>query len=134
MASQGRNLELATEIYNTNTEDHKLVDLLDWDLPMHNRRLEESDFPEKVMMLEAAIKECSRLIIVSPEHNGGMPSVLVNMVSWLSRIPGGDYKAIFKNKPLSVRGISGGTGERVKLALESLFGYWGCIIHPEERS
>jgi chromate reductase, NAD(P)H dehydrogenase (quinone) len=54
------------------------------DLPMYNQDL-ENHLPVSVARLKAAIEETDALLIVTPEHNRSIPTVLKNAIDWGTR-------------------------------------------------
>lgn len=55
-----------------------------YDLPHYNEDL-EATAPESVHALRAAISDADALIVVTPEYNGAISSVLKNAIDWASR-------------------------------------------------
>jgi chromate reductase len=68
------------------------------DMPMYNQDL-EADLPPAVRALRDAIVASDGLIVVSPEYNHGMSSVIKNAIDWVSR-PG--YASILVNKGVAI--------------------------------
>jgi len=61
-------------------------DLKDFSIPVYDGDLEDSEgIPKGVQDLDAKIKSCDALIVVTPEYNGSIPGILKNTVDWLSR-------------------------------------------------
>ena len=50
---------------------------------------EKDGRPEIVESLAAKVKSADGGILVSPEHNSGISSILKNAFDWISRVPGG---------------------------------------------
>jgi chromate reductase len=98
-------------------------------LPFFNRDVEVGGGPEAVLDLKRRIHGADALLISTPEHNGGLPGVLVNAIDWVSRPP--------RHSPLegkwvgvmAVAGGSGGTG--AARALETALAYSGAVVLPE---
>lgn len=70
-------------------EGHEVVysDLKDFSIPVYDGDVEDSEgIPKGVQELDAIIKSCDALIVVTPEYNGSIPGILKNTVDWLSRI------------------------------------------------
>lgn len=57
------------------------INLASYDLPLYHGDL---DMPAGVKKLARKIKSCDGVVIVSPEYNGGLPSVLKNAIDWTS--------------------------------------------------
>ena len=75
------------------------------DLPHYSEELDHDDvLPEVARNLREALADADALLLVTPEYNGAMPSVLKNAVDWLSRPRGASAIA---DKPAAVIGASG---------------------------
>jgi chromate reductase len=72
--------------------------------PMFNQDVEADPFPGVVAAKET-IQSSQCLLLVTPEHNYGVPGVLKNAVDWLSR-PFGD--PTLRGRPLALAGASTG--------------------------
>ena len=96
-----------------------ILDIRDWDVPMYSLNLDAGEAPEKIAELIRLIKEHDGFIISSPEHNGGTPAFLKNILDWLSR----KGQNLFDNKPLFLMstspGASGGANN-LKYLIHSL--------------
>ncbi len=73
-------------------------------IPPFNQDL-ENDPPQKVKDFKARIRAADAILIVTPEYNYSIPSVLKNAIDWASR-PYGDNA--FDGKPVGVMGASMG--------------------------
>jgi chromate reductase, NAD(P)H dehydrogenase (quinone) len=74
------------------------------DLPMFNQDL-EANLPAEVTRFKDEIKRADGVLIVSPEHDRSMPTVLNNAVHWGARPFG---TSIWPGKPGFITGTSGG--------------------------
>ncbi|MDI9489989.1 MAG: NAD(P)H-dependent oxidoreductase [Clostridiaceae bacterium] len=78
------NKQLAAHIENS-LEGKAKVSYLDYaDLPFMNQDI-EFPTPETVARVRSEIESADGLWIVSPEHNHSIPSVLKNLLDWISR-------------------------------------------------
>lgn len=68
------------------------------ELPHFNEDLEGA-VPDTVAALRAAVAEADALIVVTPEYNGAMSSVVKNAINWVSRPRG---EAAIAGKPTLV--------------------------------
>jgi len=104
----------------------KVLDIRNWDVPMYSLNLDADEAPEKIIELIKLIKEYDGFIISSPEHNGGTPAFLKNIIDWLSR----KGENVFDKKPLFLMstspGASGGANN-LKYLIHSL-PYQGATI------
>jgi len=93
---------------------------------MYSLNLDADEAPEKIIELIKLIKEYDGFIISSPEHNGGTPAFLKNIIDWLSR----KGENVFDKKPLFLMstspGASGGANN-LKYLIHSL-PYQGATI------
>ena len=84
------------------------AELVEWDglasLPIFDQDL-ETDPPETVRELLAAIEEADALLIATPEYNASLPGGLKNALDWASR-PFPDN--VLRDKPSVVVGASTG--------------------------
>ena len=74
------------------------------DLPLYNQDHDEKN-ADSVIRLKAVITSAQALLIVTPEYNRSIPSVLKNAIDWASR-PWG--KNSFAKKPVLILGASVG--------------------------
>jgi chromate reductase len=84
----------------------------------------ESDPPEDVLAAKELISSTSCILLVSPEHNYGVPGMLKNAVDWLSR-PSGD--PTLRKRPMAVMGASSGYmgTVRAQMAWRQMWHYFG---------
>ena len=75
------------------------------DLPLFNQD-HDRDPPPEVRRVQAQIRSADGLLFVSPEHNRSLPTVLKNVIDWLSRPYG---KSLWAGKPAAIAGASIGT-------------------------
>jgi NAD(P)H-dependent FMN reductase len=104
----------------------KVLDIRNWDVPMYSLNLDADEAPEKITELIKLIKEHDGFIISSPEHNGGTPAFLKNIIDWLSR----KGENVFDKKPLFLMSTSPGAGggaNNLKYLIHSL-PYQGATI------
>lgn len=83
------------------------ADLLD--LPLFSQDL-ESPVPEKVMKLKQLFAEHDSFVFSSPEYNGSMTPLLVNVITWMSRsyLKDENMYASFSGKPCLIVSCSPG--------------------------
>ena len=114
--------------YVASTVDELEVSVLDiriWDIPMYSLDLEVRSTPEKINELIELIQEYDGFIIASPEHNGGTPAFLKNIIDWVSR----KTKKVFDGKPVLLLSTSpgGGGGAKHLTYLSRALGYLGAV-------
>ena len=74
------------------------------DLPIYNQDI-EANLPPEVARFKNEIAAADGVLIVTPEHNRSIPSVLKNAVDWGARPYG---KSIWPDKPTFITGTSPG--------------------------
>lgn len=74
------------------------------DLPLFNRDLDGA-LPESVWRFKAEIEAADGILIVGPEYNRSVSSVLKNAIDWGSRPYGANS---WKDKPAAIAGIASG--------------------------
>ena len=90
----------------------EVLDIRNWDVPMYSINMDPDQTPEKISELIALIKSSDGFIIASPEHNGGTPAFLKNIIDWLSR----RGENVFDKKPMLLMSTSpGGKGGATNL-------------------
>lgn len=96
------------------------------DLPMYNGDL-ESQRPDVVHRFTAAIARADGLLVVMPEHNRSLPSVLKNAIDWGSKPMESN---VWRNKPTAIAGTSpGAIGTAVgQQHLRMILGILGSVV------
>ena len=74
------------------------------DLPLFNQD-NEGNLPAEVVRFKDEISRADGVLIVTPEHNRSMPTVLKNAIDWGARPFG---KSVWPGKPGFITGTSGG--------------------------
>lgn len=74
------------------------------DLPLYNLDLEQ-DWPMAAKRFSSQIAAADGILIVSPEHNRSVPTVLKNAIDWSSR---GASPSVWFDKPVAVTGAARG--------------------------
>lgn len=90
-------------------------------IPPYNQDLEAS-MPEKVKEFKQKIRAADAILMVTPEYNHSVSSVLSNALAWGTR-PHGDNS--FENKPVAIMSASTGMlgGARAQYHLRQMFVY-----------
>lgn len=132
--SRGRNLELANS-FLAEIEAQGLpvehIHLPDLDLPLYGARYGASGRGQGLQNLEQALRTHPSLIICAPEYNGSIPPLLTNAIAWLSVISS-DFRALFNQRPVALATHSGGTGQKVLLAMRQQLAHLGCLVLGRE--
>jgi chromate reductase, NAD(P)H dehydrogenase (quinone) len=74
------------------------------DLPIYNQD-NEGNLPAEVMRFKDEIKKADGVLIITPEHNRSMPTVLKNAIDWGARPYG---TSVWPDKPGFITGTSPG--------------------------
>jgi chromate reductase len=87
-----------------------LIDLADYDTPIYNGDLEEAlGIPDAVLEFRRLVATHHGLAIATPEYNGFVTPLLLNMFCWASRpSPGDDFGTVFQGKPVALMASSPG--------------------------
>lgn len=94
-----------------------LIDLADFDAPLFNADLEDRDgIPQTVLDFRRIVAINDALCLATPEYNGGLTPLLLNMFCWASRSsPTDDFGSVFQDKPVALMAPAGAT--------------WRCVRH-----
>ena len=80
------------------------IDLADFPMPIFNEELEAEHTPETARQLAELWRTHDIVFIATPEYNGGLPPLLVNTVTWLSR----QKPSPFRHAVFGIGGVSSG--------------------------
>lgn len=77
-----------------------LVDLGDFPAPLYNADLEaDIGIPQPVMDFRRLVATHDGLVVATPEYNGFVTPLLLNMLCWASRpSPGDDFGNVFQGR------------------------------------
>lgn len=93
----GRKLETAGVAVNA-------ISLADFEMPIFNEDLEPDHVPEAAGRLAEQWRSHDIVFIASPEYNGGLTPLTVNMLAWLSR----QKPSPFRHAVFGIGGVSTG--------------------------
>lgn len=130
-ASNNNNLKLAQKIksaFEDKSVNVDLVDLTQLTLPVYTSVEEKNGIPEGATYLLKLLSNASTLITVAPEYNGGIPPVLTNAISWISRSGDKDWRKAFNGKKAVVATHSGSGGMHVLMAMRMQLSYLGMNV------
>jgi chromate reductase, NAD(P)H dehydrogenase (quinone) len=80
------------------------IDLGEFPLPIFNEDLEAQGVPEAAGRLAEMWRSHDIVFIATPEYNGGVPPLLVNTITWLSR----QKPSPFRHAVFGIGGVSSG--------------------------
>ncbi|MFM7471670.1 MAG: NADPH-dependent FMN reductase [Nodosilinea sp.] len=132
--SSGKNLALArTFIEEGDRRGFSTVHihLPDLDLPLYGSLYGNNGPGPGLDRLEQALKDHRALVICSPEYNGSIPPLLTNAIAWLST-RSDDFRALFNQRPVALATHSGGSGQKVVLAMRQQLAHLGCLVLGRE--
>lgn len=130
-ASNNKNLELAghfKEQFNGHQVDSEILDLAALELPLYSPLAEARGIPDAVKNLLPRFEKAHGFVFTAPEYNGGVPPVLTNLIAWVSRAGGDDWRKSFNAKPAAIASFSGGGGFQLLMALRMQLSYIGLNV------
>ncbi len=80
------------------------LDLADFPMPIFNEDLEPDRVPEAAVRLAELFRSHDIVFLASPEYNGGVPPLVVNTITWLSR----QRPSPFRHAVFGIGGVSSG--------------------------
>ena len=85
-----------------------LIDLADFDAPLFNADIEGRDgIPQAVLDFRRLVATHDALCLATPEYNGGLTPLLLNMFCWASHpSPTDDFGSVFQDKPVALMASS----------------------------
>lgn len=110
------------------------VDLADYDAPLYSGDIEaDSGIPQTMQDIKALMKQHDGFIIATPEYNGHVPPLLVNIFSWASRSTADEKGMVaFTGKHAAIVAASPGRlgGIRVIPRLRDMLAELGVTVVP----
>lgn len=96
------------------------------DLPLYSQDL-EGELPESVLRFKSEVSAADGVLIVTPEHNRSLPSVLKNAIDWGTRPHG---RNVWRGKPAAITGTSPGAigTALVQQHLRQILGVLGVLV------
>ena len=135
MGSNNKNLELAKEFeaeLGRLGVSHKLIDLVELDLPMYTPARQANGIPDEISGLISTFDNAKGFLFVTPEYNGGLPPVISSLIAWVSVAGGNDWRKSFNGKPAAMATFSGGNGIHAMIALRMQLSYIGVNVLGRE--
>jgi NAD(P)H-dependent FMN reductase len=80
------------------------ISLADFEMPIFNEDLEAEHVPQSAVDLAGLWRSHDIVFIASPEYNGGVSPLTVNMLTWLSR----QKPSPFRHPVIGIGGVSSG--------------------------
>lgn len=111
-----------------------LIDLAEFGVPLYNADLEDQEgIPQPVIDFRRLVASHDGMMIATPEYNGVVTPLLLNMLCWASRpSPGDDFGAVFQGRPVALMASSPGRlgGVRVIPRLRDVVAELGMVAIP----
>ena len=111
-----------------------LIDLADFEASLYNADLEDSSgIPQSVLDFRRLVASHHGLMIATPEYNGFITPLVLNMLCWASRPSlGDDFGPVFQTKPVALMAASPGRlgGVRVIPRLRDVLAELGMVPVP----
>jgi chromate reductase, NAD(P)H dehydrogenase (quinone) len=115
------------------------VSLGDFPLPIYDGDLQaKSGVPKPAINLKRMMSSHHGVLIVTPEHNASIPSLLKNAIDWVSRIqdPHEARGEVFRDRAFAIASASGGRlgGARALMALRLILSACQAHVIPNQLS
>lgn len=119
--------------------DVTLIDLADFPMPIYNGDLEAVEgIPEKGREFKQLLIEHDGILISSPEYNGALSPLLVNVLDWASRSAGpGEVPLVaYRHKVAAIMSASPGGfgGLRGLVHVRMLLTNLGVLVLPRQQA
>lgn len=129
VAGYDKNVSLAKryeDFYQSKDLETKTINLIDLELPLYTPKKESEGKPdEKIDQVVEELEKVEKILIVSPEYNGGIPPVITNLFAWLCRVNPDDWRKPLNNKKVLIASHTGSGGVRMIGALREQLSYIG---------
>ena len=117
----------------------KVIDLLDFQMPIFNEDLEAADgLPDKAREFKRLLIDHHGFLIASPEYNSSFSPLLKNVIDWASRSESNDEPplAAYQGKMAAIMSASPGAlgGLRGLVSLRMLLANIGVTVLPEQHA
>jgi chromate reductase len=113
------------------------ISLGDFPLPLYDGDLQaKSGVPKHAVNLKRMIGAHHGVLIVTPEYNGSVPSLLKNAIDWVSRVqdPNEVRGEVFRKRPFAIAAASEGRlgGARALAALRLILSACHALVIPNQ--
>lgn len=129
--SNGKNLELSTLFYEKFNHEHcssTVIDVVELDIPLYTPLEETRGIPKPIYDIYQRCNDAKGFVFVIPEYNGNVPPAIINVIAWLSRCGGNDWRKCFNAKPAALATFSGGSGFQALISLRNQLSYIGLNV------
>jgi NAD(P)H-dependent FMN reductase len=113
------------------------ISLADFPLPIYDGDLQaKSGVPKNAINLKRMMSSHHGVLIVTPEYNASIPSLLKNAIDWVSRVqdPQETRGQVFHERPFAIAAASGGRlgGTRALMALRLILSACQAQVVPNQ--
>lgn len=113
------------------------ISLGDFPLPIYDGDLQaQSGVPRSAINLKRMMSSHHGVLIVTPEYNASIPSLLKNAIDWVSRVqdPHETRRQVFRERPFAIASASGGRlgGTRALMALRLILTACQAPVIPNQ--
>jgi NAD(P)H-dependent FMN reductase len=113
------------------------VSLADFPLPIYDGDLQaKSGVPKNAINLKRMMSSHHGVLVVTPEYNASIPSLLKNAIDWVSRVqdPQENRGQVFRERPFAIAAASGGRlgGTRALMALRLILSACQAQVIPNQ--
>jgi NAD(P)H-dependent FMN reductase len=113
------------------------ISLADFPLPIYDGDLQaKSGVPKNAINLKRMMSSHHGVLIVTPEYNASIPSLLKNAIDWVSRVqdPQETRGQVFRERPFAIAAASGGRlgGTRALMALRLILSACQAQVVPNQ--
>lgn len=106
----------------------EVIDLTTLKLPVYTATEEKNGIPAEIKQYVEKLSQADAMVAIAPEYNGGIPPVVTNFISWISRAGSEDWRACFNGKKIALGTHSGSGGMQLLNAMRMQFSYLGMIV------
>jgi NAD(P)H-dependent FMN reductase len=126
--SKKNNYRLAVQIGLLLTQDHKLISLEDYTLPLYTAN--EKNVDKKIVQkLIYEFNQAKGIILCVPEYNYNIPPILSNAITWIST-ESENFREAFDEKIILLATHSGGAASSLLTILRNQLSHLGAYVHP----
>jgi len=111
------------------------LSLADYPLPLFNGDPREEAAPQSALQLARQMMAHDAVFIVTPQHNGGIPTVLKNAIDWIAHPTAGSRKAFQEERVFALASASAephGGWPALAMLRQILAAGLGALVVPEE--
>jgi chromate reductase len=129
---------IAVELAQAGSEVTR-ISLADFPMPIYDGDLQaKSGVPKTALNLKRMMSSHHGVLIVTPEYNASIPSLLKNAIDWVSRVqdPHEARGEVFRNRAFAIASASGGRlgGSRALMALRLILTACQAPVIPNQLS